>query len=121
MRIPALQGGAAAPRKTAVFVALLMVFAVATGGRALAMPTYSALQAAMVERASFGLPADQATVIEILASGLDIGTAKWGIVMTAAEDEAIDLGARMDFFLNVDRDVLPFAQAAPTYAGAYID
>lgn len=33
MRIPALQGGAAAPRKTAVFVALLMVFAVATGGQ----------------------------------------------------------------------------------------
>lgn len=76
---------------------------------------------AAAERAVYGLPSDPALVEAIIQSGADVGTDKWGIVLTAAEEAALDLPGRMRFVDELSESLLPYAAALPTYGGAYID
>lgn len=92
------------------------VMEVATVGK----PSPEAIATAASERATYGLPADSSTVAALLGSNRDVGSARWGIALTAEEEAALDLPARMAFANALSERVLPFAQS-PTYGGAYID
>ena len=104
-------------------VAIVMTIAVAT----LAVPfSTSAEDGASVEaaadaRASLGLDADLTLVAELRGSANDVGTAEWGIPMTADEAEAVDLAGRMAFADQIDQDVRPWLESLPTFAGLYFD
>ena len=76
---------------------------------------------AAAERAAFGLPADRATIEEILRSGADLGTQKWGIVLTASEEIELDIEGRAKFANDVSDGALAYAKSLPTYGGAYVD
>lgn len=72
-------------------------------------------------RAELGLDGDLALVANLIGSPSDVGTPTWGIPLTRAESQAIDLPGRMEFADHVDTDVLPVLRQLPTYAGAYYD
>lgn len=93
------------------------VMEVATVGK----PSPEAIATAASERATYGLPADSSTVAALLGSNRDVGSARWGIALTAEEEAALDLPARMAFANALSERVLPFAQSLSTYGGAYID
>lgn len=76
---------------------------------------------AMALREELGLPSDSATVAALVYSDRDVGTALWGIPMTADEEKQIDLAGRMQFADDVDISVLPLVRNLDTYAGAYFD
>lgn len=80
-----------------------------------------AIAAASAERETYGLPAYSSTVAALLGSSRDVGSARWGIALTAEEEAALDIPARMAFANAVSERVLPFAQSLPTFGGAYID
>jgi hypothetical protein len=76
---------------------------------------------AVSERANWGLAADPETVASMLASGRDVGSARWGIPMTAEEEQQLDLPGRMRFASEVKRTVVPFVDALRSSGGVYID
>jgi len=80
-----------------------------------------AVAAAAAERATYGLAVDSSTVALLLGSSRDVGSRRWGIPLTAEEEAALDLPARMAFANAVSERVLPFARSLPTFGGAYID
>lgn len=84
-------------------------------------PTAEVLAAAIAEREVYGLPTDSQTMRELFAGTNDVGTPEWGVPMTAAEEEEIDLLGRMTFVSNLEEGVLPWVRSLPTYAGAWID
>ncbi|MGH2445723.1 MAG: hypothetical protein ACRDGD_06770 [Candidatus Limnocylindria bacterium] len=57
----------------------------------------------------------------IIQSGLDVGTAKWGIVLTAAEEATLDLSGRMHFANQLSEALIPYAESLPIFGGAYIE
>jgi len=77
--------------------------------------------AAAAERATYGLPADLATVGALLSSSRDVGTPKWGIAMTAEEESALDIRRRMRFANDLENNLLAYAGSLDTFAGAWID
>lgn len=79
------------------------------------------LEAGVAERQHYGLPADEATVRSIIATGQDVGSERWGIVLTAAEDEMLDLPGRGDHVASVGTLVLDHIRSSDDYAGAYVD
>lgn len=101
--------------------ALVLVASAISGAAATNEPTPAEIAKAAADRAQFGLPADAATVRYVLISGLDVGTARLGIPMTAREEARLDLPGRMAFADAVTERVLPFVQALPTYGGVYFD
>ena len=78
-------------------------------------------QIAITERTTYGLPADDATLDALSAGGVDVGTPQHGFPLTAEEDRRLDLNGRVYFADRVSRNLMPFVEALPTYAGAYID
>lgn len=82
-----------------------------------ASPAY-AVDEATAARALFGWPTDAET-LERLRSGSDIGSAKWGIAMTAAEE--IDLQGRMAIEQTLGEALIPFVQSLPSSGGVWID
>ena len=58
---------------------------------------------------------------EVVRSGSDVGTSEWGIVLTAAEEAALDLPGRMQFANQLSEELLPYADSLPTYGGSYIE
>lgn len=79
------------------------------------------LKRAIEERANWGLSAEHATVENLLASGQDVGTARWGIPMTQEEVDEIDLPGRMAFANAVKQSVVPFVNSLSASGGVYID
>lgn len=76
---------------------------------------------AVAERANWGLPSDRDAVVGVLGSGRDVGTARWGIPMTAEEEQQLDLPGRMAFAGEVKRTVVPFVESLRSSGGVYID
>ncbi len=111
--------GQVARRFAAVAVSLAIVF-VASVLDARGNNTNVDLDLAAAERAALGLAADRATIEAILASGADVGTQQWGIVLTAAEEAALDLGSRAEFVSSVSGTALAYARSLATYGGAYV-
>lgn len=109
------------PRRLFVMVLALLLGVSSTLAWAEPVAAASELAAAMEERAMFGLPADEQTVREVLTSGLDVGTANWGIPMTSDEEAAIDLVGRMAFADLAARLIVEKAQLLPNFGGAYFD
>lgn len=101
-------------------LALCLLFGHAPAVYAVDPPSAAEVAAAAAERAVFGLPNDDATVRFVLG-GRDVGTASWGIPLTADEERALDLPARIQFGLDAEKQLLPAARALPTFAGAYFD
>jgi hypothetical protein len=77
--------------------------------------------AAVSERSVYGLPVDDATITALLDGGVDTGTSKWGIPLTAEEETRLDLPGRMRFAEFANRDLIPVAEAEPAYGGAWFD
>lgn len=86
-----------------------------------AEPTERSIDDAIEARAPYGLGIDRSQVRSMLADGKDVGSKDWGIPMTAAEAKQLDLSGRMRFADQVDRNVMPYVESLPTFAGAYID
>jgi hypothetical protein len=84
-------------------------------------PSAAAIANAQAERAAFGLPSDSATVTALLGSARDVGTPKWGISMTAAEEAAVDLPGRGQFAHDVETKASPYAKSLPGFGGVYFD
>lgn len=108
-------------RPVAVLVAALLLFGQAAGAGANSTVDGQFLEAAIAERDHYGLPADRTTVESIIASGRDIGTDKWGIVLTAEEEKNLDLPGRGDYVARVHELVLDEVRDSELYAGAYVD
>jgi len=92
----------------------------APAGAAEESETLQATAEAAAERAVYNLPTDPQTMAA-LAAGLDVGTAKWGIAMTAEEEAKIDIPGRMRFVSDAEDRLLPRARMLPQYAGSWID
>ena len=73
------------------------------------------------ERAVYGLPVNDAMIDALLDGGIDVGTPKWGIPVTAEEEKTLDLPGRMHFAELVNRELIPFVENLPTYGGAWFD
>lgn len=70
-------------------------------------------------RASYGLPADDATVRAIAAWPDEAASAKWGMALSPAE--AADLEGRLTYEYNVEQVVAPLVRGLPSYAGMFFD
>lgn len=77
--------------------------------------------AAASERATFGLPADPELVRGIIESGQDVGTARWGIVLTEQESITLDIEGRMAAEADLVTTVIPAAKRLEAFGGAYFD
>lgn len=116
----------AAPRHIAVAGLVVAVStAIGTGDRShvaeAATPSDRQVSDAADERATYGLPAGGELVRSIMSGGEDAGTATWGIVLTAAEDKALDLPGHMTFVVDFDRDVEPVLSDRAAFGGVWFD
>lgn len=100
-------------------VLVLSLVAAWAPDRTVAADISADIAAAASERALYGLPSDPETVESILGSGQDIGTDLWGMVLTAEEEEALELQDRMNFVGELDAQLLPFVRSLDIFAGAY--
>lgn len=66
------------------------------------------------------MPSDHDSVASLLRSGADVGTAKWGIALSAAEEKELDLPGRMTFVIDANERLLPYVRSLEEYAGAYV-
>lgn len=107
------------------FVLLLFVgvpLLIAPGPAVSVEPTYTALeQAAARERGVYGLDASPATVRSILAAGLDVGTERWGMVLTATEEAVLDMPGRAAFANELAAALVPYLESIGISGGLYID
>lgn len=110
-------------RAFAILVCLVVALSVVTPRLVAASHDFSELdlQSAVENRAALGLRADRPYVAQLLSTDSNVGLDLWGIPMTAGEEAAIDLPARMAFADRVDQSVIPFLRSKDGYAGAYID
>lgn len=72
-------------------------------------------------REEFGLSANPDTVGQLIGSVDDVGSKEWGIPLTAAEAQKLDIGGRMKYEGEFDETVVPFVRALVTYAGVSFD
>lgn len=86
-----------------------------------AAPSVDEVREAAEKRAAYGLDADEAVVRALLGSSADVGSAKWGISMTAEEERQVDLMGRMQYADYVSQHLSPRLREMPSYAGAYFD
>lgn len=71
------------------------------------------------QRALLGLPADEATIRHLAASGADAGSEKWGFVVSADEMAAVE--ARMQRAQEIEEKVASVVRALPTYGGMHYE
>lgn len=83
-------------------------------------PTEEELAAAVANRAAYGLPSSRDYVLTLMASPSDVGTAEWGIPLTADELAELDLATRSEFEVEA-KGVVAFARSLPEFGGAYFD
>lgn len=103
-------------------VVIGVVFTMASAGGAYAnAPEQEGLAAAIDERSALGLPSDPETVASLVGSSADVGSATWGIPMTAQEMAELDPEGRMQFANELGETLIPFLETLSGYAGAYID
>jgi hypothetical protein len=76
---------------------------------------------AAAERATYGLRSDVEYVRMIMETGQDVGTSRLGMVMTAAEEEALDLPGRAAFANEVAARLVPLLARSETSGGIYLD
>lgn len=81
----------------------------------------AATTAIAAERAAYGLPTDRGSLDRLSSSSNDVGSATWGIAMTAEEEAEVDIAGRMAFADDVSHSVVPVISRMPTYAGEWID
>lgn len=108
-------------RLAAVAVCLITFSGPATTLASTDILTPSELAAAEAERATYGLPADDASVAKALVQGVDEGQTKWGMVVTSDELKLLDMEGRLTFETKAEQDLLPYARSLPNYAGAFFD
>lgn len=107
--------------RRAAILACAAIFVFQAAASADSEPAREAVAAASSERSRFGLRSDGTYVSWLLQSGADVGTTKWGIPLTATEEDLLDLPGRMQFVNEVSESLLPFAESLPSYAGAFVD
>lgn len=76
---------------------------------------------AAAERALYGLPSDVATVQRLRDLGNDVGSAQWGLAMTANESRAIDFPARIQFTNEAHTALIPYVESLATFGGYHFD
>lgn len=81
----------------------------------------SDIAAVAAERAAFGLDANTDSVRQLLNSGTDVGTGRWGIAMTAAEEQELDLPGRMDYSNAMHAAIEAVVGGSPNFAGIVVD
>lgn len=111
-------------RVLAIVASASMLLATAIGGfpyAAAAGPTDVEVAEAIADRAAFGLESDEAELRELMMSDRDVGSAVWGIPLTAAEMDRVDLSGRSKFANDIWREILPYAESLPTFGGAWLD
>jgi hypothetical protein len=80
-----------------------------------------ALVQARANRASLGLAADPTTVARLVGSRNDVGTAEWGIPMSAKEVAEVDLVGRGRFANDIATRILPSLEKRADFAGVWIE
>ena len=83
--------------------------------------TDAELAAASDLRAEYGLPADPDVVRAIIESGEDVGSQRWGVVLTDQEAAALDMEGRHEFERAMGGAVLPIVRGMDTYGGSFFD
>jgi hypothetical protein len=78
------------------------------------------LAEAAAERAVYGLESDPMVVADIVSSGRDVGTSRWGMVLTEEEERNLDLAGRMDFVSAAANGLVAMAEGLSSYAGSYV-
>jgi hypothetical protein len=107
---------------TLCLAAMLVVLgATPAAGRATSAADPAAVAAAAAARARIGLPSDAATIEAILGSTRDVGTEQFGIPLTQAEAEKVDLQGRSRRADRADKEIRPVARKERGYAGMYQD
>ncbi len=72
-------------------------------------------------RAAYGLSAGLTDVAKLVASPADVGTPVWGIPLTEAELDSLDIGRRNAFAGALASDLVPYVRSLNTYAGVWLD
>ena len=73
------------------------------------------------ERAILGLSTSASTLRRLGGAGVDVGTRRWGVAMTAAEEAKVDLGRRVAFAAALHSELIPYVRSRPEYAGGFLD
>lgn len=72
-------------------------------------------------RRAYGLSDDPIRVDALAGSTEDVGSADWGIPMTAEEAEAVDINGRNLFVRAAHEQLVPYARSLKSFAGLYVD
>lgn len=102
-------------------VGALVATLTAPGAQIAVMGADQAVEGAMLLREVYGLPAGRSEVQSLIGSSRDVGSDRYGIPMTQAEVDNVDPDGRAKFSRAVRRDVLPWLEDEPKYAGAWLD
>lgn len=108
--------------RSAAVATILVVTAGSAPGTSLALDVDDErVTAAVEERAAMGLDARVEVVVDLLTTGIDVGSEKWGIPMSAAEEREVDLGGRMAFSNRVHEALEDIIRTSSTFAGIVVD
>lgn len=88
---------------------------------AIAAPSEERVDHDIYMRESYGLRADRAYVKGLIGSDADVGSNDHGMALTKSEADDLDLYRRANFEIAVGRDLVPFLEKQPNYAGEWID
>ena len=69
--------------------------------------------AAIEDRTVYGLPTDEATMDLLFGGGDDVGTSRWGILLTSKEAQALDLDTRQVWEGQILDTVFPMSARCP--------
>lgn len=105
----------------AVGTLMLLAGAFLPPARTVAAEPDSRVIAIIAERAAFGLDASLEVVSSLLAGSEDVGTATFGIAMTAEEMAELDLAGRMAFSNTMHAAIEGVVDGSPSFAGTFVD
>ena len=106
--------------RSAMSISIARAFAVTGPANALGASEGEIEQATYL-REAFGLASDRGTVVSLMGSSRDVGSDSLRVPLTKTEKDDLQLNARMLFADQVSRNVIPFAEGLPTFAGAWFD
>ena len=114
------------PRMRTRLGALLLMCIVAVSILGSATRSVAAVSETEVDRGVYmrdlyGLRADRAYVEELISSTRDVGSLEFGMPLTKAEADDLELNDRANFEAAVSVDLVPYLETLPTYAGEWID
>ncbi len=106
---------------TALAVAVGLTGSLTVGDAPVRAADTGSITDGMQSREVLGLRSDRDYVADLVGTAADVGSERFGIPMTSAEFDDVDLDGRILFSNRVHRDVMPWVEEQPEFAGSWID